>query len=295
MISPQVLVLAGPTAAGKSAAALWVAEQYGATIVSADAMQVYRRFDIGTAKATAQERARVPHVGIDVVEPDEPFDAADFVALADAAMATGRVVLAGGTHFYLRAFQRGLVETPPVDRALRAELEARTDLHQALAQVDPALAARLHPNDHLRLVRGLEVFLASGQRLSDLQVDHATEPDRVQVRGLWLDRDDLGDRIDRRVDAMMAAGYLDEVRALLASGVSRQAKPMLSLGYRHLCDHLLDALPLDEAVRRTARDTRHFARKQRTWLRNLGYPQVTGEAMDAVKAAAAQVWGPRPG
>ena len=282
----RVLVLAGPTAAGKTAAAIEVARRFGAVVLSADAMQVYRGMDVGTGKASAEERAEVPHYGLDLVDPDESFDAAAFVALADRVRTDhDRVVVAGGTSLYLQALIRGLVATPPVDPALRAELEALPDLHRALSEVDPALAARLHPNDRVRLVRGLEVFRATGQRLSELQDRHAREPDRVPAVGVWLDRDDLDERIDRRVGAMLAGGYVDEVRRLLDRGYARTLKPMQSLGYRHLCDHVLDGLALDEARRRTIRDTRRFARKQRTWMRTLGFPR-----RDDVLAAASEAF-----
>lgn len=288
-----VLILAGPTSAGKTAASLAVAEAWGAVVVSADAMQVYRHLDIGTGKVTPEEQAVAPHFGIDVVDPDQAFDATDFVALADAVRAVHpRVVVAGGTSLYLRGLVRGFVATPPVDPALRAELEAACDLHERLAAVDPALATRLHPNDRVRLVRGMEVWLQAGQRLSELQAAHAAAPDRLPWRGLWLDRDDLDARIDARVLAMMQAGYVDEVRGVLARGWGRELKPMQSLGYRHLCDHLLDGLDLDEAVRRTQRDTRRFARKQRTWQNTLGYERVLATDHERVFAAASALWGP---
>lgn len=288
---PRVLIIAGPTAAGKSAAALAIARACGAVVVSADAMQVYRGMDVGTAKATLEERAIVPHFGIDVRDPDQDFDAADFVALADEVVRTHpRVILAGGTSLYLRSFVRGLVETPPVDPALRAELEAIPDPHAALAEVDPVLAARLHPHDRLRVVRGLEVFRQLGRPLSSLHVEHAAASDRVESLGFWIDRPDLDARIDARASAMIEAGYVEEVRALLDRGYARDLKPMQSLGYRHLCDHLLDGLPLDEAVRRTQRDSRKFARKQRNWMKALGWERVSPDPEPLVARAAAW-WG----
>ena len=288
-----MLILAGPTASGKTAAAVEVARRFDAVVVSADAMQVYRGMDVGTAKATPEERAGVPHFGLDVVDPPESFDAAAFVALAERVLAEHpRVVVAGGTSLYLRSLVRGLVATPPVDPELRSALEAIDDLHGELSRVDPALAARLHPRDRVRLVRGLEVFRQTGVALSELQRAHAEAPDRHVHVGLWLDRPDLDERIDARVGRMMANGYLEEVRALLDAGHDRSLKPMQSLGYRHLCDHLLDGLPLDEAVRRTARDTRHFARKQRTWMRQLGWERVDPPHLDAVLRAAEHAFGP---
>ncbi|MCO4747767.1 MAG: tRNA (adenosine(37)-N6)-dimethylallyltransferase MiaA [Proteobacteria bacterium] len=291
-MTPRCLVLAGPTASGKSAAAMAVCEAYGAVLLSCDAMQVYRGMDIGTAKPSREEQERVAHFGIDLVKPDEPFDAAMFREIADEVLAAHpRVVVAGGTSLYIRALIRGLVKTPDVDAELRAKVEAIEDLHGELARVDPVLAERLHPNDRVRLVRGVEVFRASGQRLSELQAAHAEEPDRVDAHALWLDREDLNERIDRRVEIMAEAGYVDEVRALLDAGYARTLKPMQSLGYRHLCDALLDGVELEEALRRTARDTRRFAKKQRNWMRVLGYPKVLREHEQTALDVAKVLWG----
>ena len=290
------VILGGPTAAGKTAASLAIAERLDAVVVSADAMQVYRGLDIGTGKATPAERARVPHFAIDVVGIDEAFDATDFVAIADDVLATHeRVVVVGGTSLYLRGLIRGFVRTPPVDPALRAEVEALPDLHGELQRVDPPLAARLHPNDRVRLVRGVEVFRATGQRLSALQQAHAEAPDRLQALALWLDRPDLDARIDRRVEAMMEEGYLEEVRGVLEAGYSRQLKPLQSLGYRHLCAHLLDGVPLEEAVRCTQRDTRRFARKQRTWQNTLSFQPLEATGIDAIVRQAEAWWSPASG
>lgn len=290
-----LLVLAGPTAAGKTAVAVAVARRFDAVVVSADAMQVHRGMDVGTGKATPEEQAGIPHFGLDVVAPDEPFDAAAFVRLAEGVIARcPRVVVAGGTSLYLRSLLRGLVATPPVDPALRAELEALPDPHAELARVDPALAARLDPADRVRLVRGLEVFRQTGERLSALQERHAAEPDRHPHLGLWLDRPDLDARIDARVREMIARDYVGEVRRLLDAGYARTLKPMSSLGYRHLCDHLIDGLPLEEAVRRTQRDTRRFARKQRTWMRQLGFPRADADHERAALEAAQRAFARAP-
>ncbi len=288
----KALILAGPTAAGKTALAIQVAERFEAVVLSADAMQIYVGMDIGTAKTSREDRDRVHHEGIDLRAPDQAFDAADFVSLADQVLARfPRVVVAGGTSLYLKSMIRGLVATPPVDPELRAELEALPDPHAELMQVDPALAARLHPNDRLRVVRGLEVFRATGQRLSSLHEEHALAPDRVQAKGFWLDRDDLNARIDARVLSMIQAGYVDEVRGLLERGYPRTLKPMLSLGYRHICDHVLDGLDLAEAITRTQRDTRTFARKQRNWMRVLEFDKLVDQSAEPVFRAAETLWG----
>mgnify|MGYP001561953071 CR=1 FL=1 len=233
-----------------------------------DAMQVYRGLDVGTGKVSVDDRRRVEHRNIDVRDPDETFSAADFVAEAEVAIATGRpVVLCGGTPFYLRAFLFPLVAAPPVNAALRAELEALEDPHPLLAAVDPVLAARLHPNDRVRVVRGLEFHRLTGRPLSSA---HADDPrNRRDAEVILLDADDLPERIDRRVLEMVDQGYVAETARVLER-YPREVKPLLSFSYRHLVAHVLDGLPLAEAVALTQRDTRRFARKQRSFFRSLG-------------------------
>ncbi|MCP4804910.1 MAG: tRNA (adenosine(37)-N6)-dimethylallyltransferase MiaA [Proteobacteria bacterium] len=284
----MILVVAGPTATGKTDAAIEVARRFDVQLVSADAMQVYRGLDIGTAKPDAETLAAFPHHGIDIRDPHESYDAADFTVDTDAVIATGaNVVVAGGSGFYLRALLVGLVATPESDPALRAELERIDDPHTLLQQVDPILAQRLHPNDRVRVIRGLEVHRQTGRRLSDLHAEHDKASPRHEAVRLVLDREDTKERIDQRVLQMMEAGYLDEVRGLLAAGVTSDLKPMRSLGYRWLAEHLEVDLPLDEAVRRTQRDTRTLARKQRTMIRSIGgFEAVAGGDVDAVLRAA---------
>ena len=288
-----LLVLAGPTAAGKTAAAFEVARRWDVELISADAMQVYRGMDIGTAKPSPRELAEFPHHGVDIREPTQPYDAAEFAADADLLIDTGaRVVVVGGTGFYLRALLVGLAPTPKADLQLRSELERLHDPHAELARVDPVLAERLHPNDRVRVIRGLEVFRVTGRPLSQIHAESPfLEPRHAAVR-LHLERDDLPQRIDRRVLEMMDAGYLDEVRGLLDAGVPRDAKPMKSLGYRHLADHLIEGLELAEAVRLTQRDTRRFARKQRTMLRSIGgFSVLPAQDLEAVLRAAERAFG----
>ncbi len=288
-----LLVLAGPTAAGKTAAAFEVARRWDVELISADAMQVYRGMDIGTAKPSPRELAEFPHHGVDIREPTQPYDAAEFAADADLLIDTGaRVVVVGGTGFYLRALLVGLAPTPKADLQLRSELERLHDPHAELARVDPVLAERLHPNDRVRVIRGLEVFRVTGRPLSQIHAESPfLEPRHAAVR-LHLERDDLPQRIDRRVLEMMDAGYLDEVRGLLDAGVPRDAKPMKSLGYRHLADHLIEGLELAEAVRLTQRDTRRFARKQRTMLRSIGgFSVLPARDLEAVLRAAERAFG----
>jgi len=278
------LVLTGPTAAGKTAAALEIAERHGAIVVSMDAMQVYRGMDVGTGKVSLADRARVEHRCVDIREADEPFSAADFAAEASAAIATGRpVILCGGTPFYLRAFLVPLVEAPPVDPALRTRLESLENPHAALLDVDPALASRLHPNDRVRVVRGLEYKALTGRRLSE--VHDADRRARRDAEVVWLDAPDLAERIDRRVLSMLEEGYVAETERLLAR-FPRDIKPLLSLGYRHVAAHLLDGLPLAEAVALTQQDTRRFARKQRSFFRSLGLAPGGDPALAAARAFA---------
>ena len=287
---PRTILVLGPTAGGKTALSVELALRVpgGGECVSADSMQVYRGMDIGTAKPSAEERARVRHLGLDLIAPDQAFSAAEFRALAEAA--PNPKILCGGTTFYYRAWRQGVVEAPAGDAALRAELEALPDLWAELNRVDPVLAARLHPNDRVRLVRGLEVWRLTGTALSAL---HAADP-KVQrpAEVVWVDREDLYEVIDRRVEQMVAAGYLDEVARLLAAGFGPQHKPMQTLGYRHLAAHLAGRLSLAEAIRQTQADTREFARKQRSFLRSLRLQPSVGEAAArAVEAAAARAFG----
>lgn len=283
-----LLLLGGPTAAGKTDLALELADRYGAALVSADAMQVYRGMDIGTAKPAPAVRAAFPHACMDVREVDQDYSVADFVDEVHAARARAeRVLVVGGTPFWLAALVRPLAALPPGDPVVRARLEALEDPWRRLQEVDPTSAARLHPHDRVRVVRALEVHAITGRPMSALWEEGPRHPP-LPVTVAWLDRLDLRERIDRRLSNMMEEGYLDEVRALHARGFGPQHKPMRSLGYKHLGEHLRGLLPLDEAIRRTARDSWTLARKQRTWARGLGWPGLD-EA--GVRVLAARAWG----
>ncbi|MEJ5357274.1 MAG: tRNA (adenosine(37)-N6)-dimethylallyltransferase MiaA [Desulfobacterales bacterium] len=297
--APFVVVLCGPTAAGKTAVGIRLARELDGEIVSADALQVYRRLNLGTAKPTPEERALVAHHLIDVVEPDEPFDAARYVALARPAVADilrrGKIPLVvGGTGLYIRALLHGLFPAPAVDPAVRvrlaAELTARgaEALHARLAQCDPETARRLHPRDTARILRALEVFEATGRPISVLQRAHrfADSPYASRVFGLRLERAALYARIDRRVEEMLAAGLEDEVRGLLAAGFSPALKPMQALGYRHIVAWLEGRIPREEAVRTMKRDTRRYAKRQLTWFRATpGIRWFSPEDLPAILAA----------
>jgi tRNA dimethylallyltransferase len=302
---PRVVVVVGPTASGKSALALAIAEAAGAEVVSADSQQVYRGMDIGTGKLPVGERARVPHHLIDVIDPDEVMSAARFVALADAAIAgaaaRGRpTVVAGGTGLYVRALLRGLFEGPAADLELRARLEAEgaPALHERLRAVDPTAAARILPGDLRRLVRALEVHTLTGVPISTHQEAHGIRaaPPRYPSRWVGLDppRDELAARIDARVDAMFAAGLVDEVRGLAARHpLDRRAFD--AIGYREIRAHLAGQLSLDDARAQMKAATRRYARRQRGWFRT--EPEVTWYRMrdlprsiDAMQLGALVSW-----
>lgn len=277
---PAVLAIVGPTAVGKSALAMAVAERAGAEIVSGDALQVYRGFDIGTAKPSLAERSRVPHHLIDVLDPTERFSAGRFATLARAALAEiarrGRpAVVVGGSGLYLRALLEGIAPLPPANPALRAELDRRLEteglaaLRSELVERDPATAARLGAADRQRILRALEVVLSTGRPLSSWLADRpfGLEPLPARRVGLTLPRTLLYDRIEARVRRMIDAGWLDEVRGLLARGVPREAPAFQAIGYAQWVRHLAGDLDHEDALRRIVVATRRYAKRQETWFR----------------------------
>lgn len=279
---PPLIVVVGPTASGKSELALQIAESVGGEIVNADSVQVYRYFDIGSAKPGAAELARVPHHLVDRIEPEAPLDAGQWCALADAAIediATRdrRPIVCGGTFLWVKALLYGLAPVPPGDADVRerhrqmAEVEGRASLHQRLAAVDPVLALRLNPNDFVRVSRALEVFELTGRPLSEFQAEHGFRAARYPARlfGIAHERTLSDQRIHERTDAMFRAGWVDEVRELVRRGFG-QSRPMNSVGYRQIADALATPNPfdLDELTVSVYRATRVFARRQRTWLRD---------------------------
>lgn len=276
----RLLVIVGPTAVGKTALSIRLAQRLGGEIISGDSMQVYRGMDIGTAKPTLEERAGIPHHLIDIVNPDEPFSVAQFQRLADTAIAEitarGRLpILVGGTGLYTRAVLEAYTfgEGAGADLALRAALQAEEEangpghLHRRLTAVDPEAAARLHPNDLRRIIRALEVFLQSGIPISAQQTKEAAPLRYAAVQvGLFTQREALYDRINRRVDLMLEAGWLAEVEGLLAR-YSPELPAMRALGYLELTHYLRGRLTRPEAVALIQRNTRRFAKRQLTWYR----------------------------
>ena len=277
---PAVIAVAGPTASGKSDLGLKLAQRLGGEIVCMDSMQIYRRMDIGTAKPTAQERALLPHHMLDVADPTEAYAVADYAVAAEQVIAQilsrGRVpILVGGTGLYLKALMDGLsLGGTGGDERLRAELNALADepggkerLHARLAAVDPETAARRHPNDRRRVIRAIEVFEQTGVPMS--RQNHAAQdrPFRVLPLALEWPRDLLYARLETRVHRMMEMGLLSEVRALLESGVAPAAQSMQGIGYKELIPAAMGQDDVNRAVWDIIVHTRHYAKRQGTWLR----------------------------
>jgi tRNA dimethylallyltransferase len=270
------IFIVGPTASGKSAVALLLAEQLGGEIISVDSMQVYRGLDIGTAKPSAEERARIPHHLVDFVELSDAFDAAKFCEQARQAetqiLARGRVpIYCGGTGLYLKALLEGLGNAPPSDPELRNRLEA-TPLEQllaALAVKDPATYERIDRNNPRRVVRAMEVIELTGQPFSAQrsQWNSPTGAPPPRIFGLQRETQDLRARINARVDEMFARGLVEETRSLLARGLDKNPTAMQALGYRQVIEHLRGEHSLAETIERVKIKTRQFAKRQMTWFR----------------------------
>jgi tRNA dimethylallyltransferase len=300
-VAARLVAIVGPTAAGKSALALALARERGGEIVCCDSLQVYRGLDIGSAKATPEERAAVPHHLLDVVDPDQDFSAAEYSRQARAALhqiaARGRLaVVAGGTGLYLRAMLHGLFSGPSRDERLRARLERvaarRGDpaLHRMLAAVDPEAAARIAPRDRVRVVRALEVFRATRRPLSEHHRAGA-DPLRghdVLVVGLDPPRDALRAAVERRTAGMLAGGLVDEVRGLLDRGYAAELRPLRAIGYRQAVAVLRGEMTAADAQRAIVAETMQYAKRQMTWFRH----QARAEWFQAPEPAlaAARAW-----
>ncbi len=275
-----IVLLAGPTAVGKTQLALRMAAHLDTEIINADSMQIYRRMNIGTAKPTMEERNLVPHHLLDVVDPHEPFDAAAYLALARPVIQTlhrrGKIPLVvGGTGLYMKVLTRGICPAPPTDLELRRQLKASEvqrglgALHEELLQVDPSSGKRIHPHDRQRIHRALEVYRLTGIPLSRWQKGHLFQETICRSIKVFLfrEREELYRRIDHRVCAMMEQGFVQEVRSLLEAGYGPELHSMKSLGYRQLVRHLRGEWELEKAVAEIQKETRRYAKRQFTWFR----------------------------
>jgi len=276
----RAVAVVGPTSVGKTRLALRLASLLNAEILCADSRQVYRYLDIGTGKPTTAERAVAPHHLLDVVAPDEHFDAVEFSRLASRAIRditsrARKVIICGGSGLYIKALLHGLFPGPKADPELRNRLAAELRaggpglLHGRLASRDPETAARLHPHDVVRVIRALEVHELTGRPLSELQRTHerAEPPCTVMTIGLWRERETLRAAIAARCAAMVAGGLVEEVKALWMRGYGPKLAPLRTLGYRHMGAHLLGERSLDEALAEMTADTCRYAKRQLTWFR----------------------------
>ncbi len=275
-----ILIIAGPTAVGKTDASLLLAQEWGAEIVSADSMQIYWGMDIGTAKPTPEQRKIVYHHLIDTADPAQPYSVGDYLRDArnaiDGILKTGGTpIVVGGTGLYIRALMKGLFHGPPADMDLREQLlrkEAESGegtLYADLARLDPESAVKIHPNDLRRTVRALEVYYLRDRKMSDLQKEHSFKDKPFDFRLLFLvrSRSELYPRIERRVDQMVEQGLEYEVKMLMLKGYSRDLVSMQALGYSHFLDYFSNKASFEQTIELLKRDTKRFAKRQFTWFR----------------------------
>lgn len=280
-MKPKLVIILGPTAAGKSEIALELAARVNGEIINADSQQVYRQLDIGTAKPSIEVREKIAHHLIDVVDPDEEFNVARYRALATAIIYDiqkrgKQAIVCGGTGLYIKALTRGLFPGPAQDAGIRAELTLRaqrdglSSLYARLRQIDPSATSWIHPNDRQRIIRALEVYESTGKPMSEWHQGHAfSEIPFITLKiGLERQRAELYGLINRRCDQMIEAGLIDEVKGLLARGYSLDLKPLRSVGYRHMGLFIMGQLSLEQALFLMKRDTRRLAKRQLTWFRS---------------------------
>jgi tRNA dimethylallyltransferase len=300
-----VVVIVGPTAVGKSRVAVEVAKAFETEVLTADSRQVYRGMDVGTDKPAQEDRQGIPHRLIDLVDPDESFNAGLYRRQAideiERLYRDSRLPLVvGGTGLYVRTLLNGLCDAPSADPILRAALRQEAEdegydrLYARLAAVDPVAAARLHPRDESKVIRALEVYQLSGRRMSDFQQEHGfvERPFSALIIGLNRDRNTLYLRIEERIDWQLAHGLIEETKQLLAQGYRCDSGAMKGLGYRQVAEYLAGKYDVDEMVRRFKRDTRHFSKRQMTWFRKEpGIQWLTIEESESVQHTAAVVIG----
>lgn len=272
--------IVGPTGIGKTALALILSDTLDLEVISVDSRQVYRHMDIGTGKPDRSELKRVRHHLIDVAEPDDTYSAGRFSEEARISLENiqqgGKIpFLVGGTGLYLKALTEGIINAPPSDPSIRADLnkEAKAigapGLHEKLKAIDPAAAGRIHPNDLVRTVRALEINRLTGKNVGDLRCRPRQESLDAVIFGLWMQREYLYRRIEARVDLMMKNGFLEEVRSLLEMGYDENLRSMEGIGYRQLTEYLRGLHSLSGAVDSTKKETRNFAKRQMTWFSSM--------------------------
>jgi tRNA dimethylallyltransferase len=277
---PPIILLAGPTAAGKTQLAIDLALHLDTEIINCDSMQVYRHMEIGTAKPTREERALVAHHLLDVADPDEPFDAARYAELArpvvESLQSRGKVPLVvGGTGLYMKILTRGICAGAPSDPAIREQLQQELEEHglpglfEELCQVDPEAGRRLHPHDRQRILRALEVHRLTGSPLSRWQSQHRFQSTIYRSIKIFLyrERNVLYERINRRVQQMLDQGLVEEVRGLLKKGYGPELRPMQAVGYKQMAAYLRGGCPLAAAISEMERATRQYAKRQLTWFK----------------------------
>jgi tRNA dimethylallyltransferase len=278
--SPKLIIISGPTCSGKSALAVELASIVGGEIINADSMQVYRRMDIGTAKLPISERKGIPHHLIDIINPDQEFNAALFLVhtlpiIKDLHSKKIPIIVVGGTGLYVRALLGGLFNCPPSDLELRQNLweecekQGTSFLYEKLSRLDKNAADRIHPMDKVRIIRALEVIHLTGYQFSELTRKHGFSNKRFSPLNLclYVDRHILYRRINRRTISMIDSGFINEVEVLLKMGYDSNLKSMQAIGYRHIVGYLKDKWKFNETIKIIQRDTRRYAKRQLTWLR----------------------------
>ncbi|MGB9700334.1 MAG: tRNA (adenosine(37)-N6)-dimethylallyltransferase MiaA [Thermodesulfobacteriota bacterium] len=280
MEKPKIITIVGPTATGKSALGIHLAQKFHGEIINADSMQIYRGLDIGTAKPSREEQALVPHHLIDFLDLNQTYSAAKFREQADEIIRKLHkdkipIFVVGGTGLYLKVLTKGLFHGPEANFELRQQLKKRLVqegsqvLHKELASIDPEAASKIHPRDHLRLIRALEVVYQTNRPLSSLHREHGFQerPYQVLKIGLFLPKEELFRRIEIRIEAMLQKGWIEEVKNLLAQGYSQEIKPFQAIGYKQIIMYLSGQIDFAEMVRLIRRETKAYAKRQITWFR----------------------------
>ena len=277
---PKLFVILGPTAIGKSTLAQKLAERNNASIINADSLQVYKYLDIGTSKPTEEERKRAEHYMLDVVNPDQEFNAANFKKLAEKKIENlseknKKIIVVGGTFLYVRILLSGIIEESELDESVRADIEnikmekGLSYIYRMLKKVDLESYNKLNENDYIRIQRALEVYFSSGIKMSELQKRHSFSTSNYEVLkiGLQMERADLNEKINLRVEKMIGDGFLNEVNKIRDTGFGTEIKPMKSIGYKEMNSFLDNELSFDDAVRLIKQNTRRYAKRQVTWLK----------------------------